>query len=143
MINTEPKTIVTLSRLDQQQSSWMSEKRVLPEDERRELRIWMRRKQRERLAVYQKHRESLKEREHKPFSSPGAVVRCVCVSIMIDILFYVVFFKILLPQCHLPAFPLQKPLTKNRAGVWRTREEKKKYVQDLFLLFVHKRHACV
>ncbi|KAM3599738.1 uncharacterized protein V6R79_010631 [Siganus canaliculatus] len=58
-------------RLDEQQSSWMSQKRVLPEDERRELRIWMRRKQRERLAVYQKHRESLREREHKPFSSSG------------------------------------------------------------------------
>ncbi|XP_045922847.1 ciliogenesis and planar polarity effector 1 isoform X1 [Micropterus dolomieu] len=61
------------SRLDQQQSSGMSLKRVLPEDERRELRIWMRRKQRERLAVYQKHRESLREREHKPFSTSGTV----------------------------------------------------------------------
>ncbi|XP_040914910.1 ciliogenesis and planar polarity effector 1 [Toxotes jaculatrix] len=59
------------SRLDQQQSSWMSQKSVLPEDERRELRIWMRRKQRERLAVYQKHRESLRESEHKPFSASG------------------------------------------------------------------------
>ncbi|XP_037609215.1 ciliogenesis and planar polarity effector 1 isoform X4 [Sebastes umbrosus] len=61
------------SRLDQQQSSWMSQKRVRPEDERRELRIWMRRKQRERLAVYQKHRESLREREHNPFSTSGTV----------------------------------------------------------------------
>ncbi|XP_051268723.1 ciliogenesis and planar polarity effector 1 isoform X1 [Dicentrarchus labrax] len=61
------------SRMDQQQSSWMSQKRVLPEDERRELRIWMRRKHRERLAVYQKHRESLREREHKPFSTSGTV----------------------------------------------------------------------
>ncbi|XP_034064419.1 ciliogenesis and planar polarity effector 1 isoform X2 [Gymnodraco acuticeps] len=61
------------SRLDQQQSSWMSQKRVLPEDERRELRIWMRRKQRENLAVYQKHRESLREREHKPFPNSGAL----------------------------------------------------------------------
>ncbi|XP_044029035.1 ciliogenesis and planar polarity effector 1 isoform X2 [Siniperca chuatsi] len=63
----------TPCRLDQQQSSWMSQKRVLPEDERRELRIWMRRKQRERLAVYQKHRENLREKEHKPFSTPGTV----------------------------------------------------------------------
>lgn len=55
----------------------MSQKRVLPEDERRELRVWMRRKQRERLAVYQKHRESLREREHKPFSTSGKVVRYV------------------------------------------------------------------
>ncbi|KAM8829024.1 ciliogenesis and planar polarity effector 1 [Spinachia spinachia] len=55
-----------------QQRGWMSQKRVRPEDERRELRIWMRRKQRERLAVYQKHRESLREREHKPFSTSPA-----------------------------------------------------------------------
>ncbi|KAI3362297.1 hypothetical protein L3Q82_012605 [Scortum barcoo] len=61
------------SRLDQQQSSSMSEKRALQEDERRELRIWMRRKQRERLAVYQKNRESLRERERKPFSASGSV----------------------------------------------------------------------
>ncbi|XP_062290536.1 ciliogenesis and planar polarity effector 1 [Scomber scombrus] len=59
------------SALEQQQSSWMSQRRVLPEDERRELRIWMRKKQRERLAVYHKHRESLKERERKPFSTSG------------------------------------------------------------------------
>ncbi|KAM7368998.1 hypothetical protein PAMP_013298 [Pampus punctatissimus] len=55
------------SSLEQQQSSWMTQKRVLAEDERRELRTWMRRKQRERLAVYHKHRESLKEKERKPF----------------------------------------------------------------------------
>ncbi|XP_071321560.1 ciliogenesis and planar polarity effector 1 [Trachinotus anak] len=61
------------SRLDEQQSSWMSQRSVLPEDERRELRIWMRRKQRERLAVYQKHRESLREREHRPFTASGKV----------------------------------------------------------------------
>ncbi|XP_051794635.1 ciliogenesis and planar polarity effector 1 isoform X2 [Acanthochromis polyacanthus] len=60
------------SRQEQPQTSWMSQKRVLPEDERRELRIWMRRKQRERLAVYQKQRESLRERERKPFSSSSA-----------------------------------------------------------------------
>nr|XP_046231509.1 ciliogenesis and planar polarity effector 1 isoform X2 [Scatophagus argus] len=58
-------------RLNQKQSSWLSQERVLPEDERKELRIWMRRKQRERLAVYQKHRESLRERERKPFTSSG------------------------------------------------------------------------
>ncbi|XP_008284693.1 uncharacterized protein C5orf42 [Stegastes partitus] len=61
------------SRPEQPQSSWMSRKRVLPEDERRELRIWMRRKQRERLAVYQKQRESLRERERKPFCNSTAV----------------------------------------------------------------------
>ncbi|XP_056287984.1 ciliogenesis and planar polarity effector 1 isoform X2 [Pseudoliparis swirei] len=82
------------SRLDQAQSSWMSQKRVLPEDERRELRVWMRRKQRERLAVYQKHRESLREREHKPFSTSGKV----------------------------------KSKRNNQATVWRTREEKEKFM---------------
>ncbi|XP_054468861.1 ciliogenesis and planar polarity effector 1 [Anoplopoma fimbria] len=82
------------SRLDQQQSSWMSQKRVLPEDERRELRIWMRRKQRESLAVYQKHKESLRERERKPFSTSGKV----------------------------------KSTNKNQATVWRTREEKEKFM---------------
>ncbi|XP_056260195.1 ciliogenesis and planar polarity effector 1 isoform X1 [Seriola aureovittata] len=61
------------SRLGEQQSSWMSQRSVLPEDERRELRIWMRRKQRERLAVYQKHRESLRQREHKPFTASAKV----------------------------------------------------------------------
>ncbi|XP_067339311.1 ciliogenesis and planar polarity effector 1 isoform X3 [Channa argus] len=61
------------SRLDQQQSTWMSQTYVLPEDERRELRTWMRRKQRERLAVYQKHRENLREKEHKPFSTSGTM----------------------------------------------------------------------
>nr|XP_020474269.1 protein JBTS17 isoform X2 [Monopterus albus] len=80
------------SRLNQQKSSWMSQKRVLPEDERRELRIWMRRKQRERLAVYQKHRQSLRERELKPFSISGTA----------------------------------KSVNRNRATIWRTREEKEK-----------------
>ncbi|XP_032394686.1 ciliogenesis and planar polarity effector 1 isoform X3 [Etheostoma spectabile] len=61
------------SRQEEQHISGMSQKRVLPEEERRELRIWMRRKHRERLAVYQKHRESLREREHKPFTTSGTV----------------------------------------------------------------------
>ncbi|XP_074546537.1 ciliogenesis and planar polarity effector 1 isoform X2 [Halichoeres trimaculatus] len=55
----------------QQERGLMRQTRVRSEDERRELRIWMRRKQREQLAVYQKHRASLRERERKPFSSPG------------------------------------------------------------------------
>ncbi|XP_034403492.1 ciliogenesis and planar polarity effector 1 [Cyclopterus lumpus] len=82
------------SRLDQPQSSWMSQKRVLPEDERRELRVWMRRKQRESLAVYQKHRKILREREHKPFSTSGTV----------------------------------KSTSNNQATIWRTREEKEKFM---------------
>ncbi|XP_034751796.1 ciliogenesis and planar polarity effector 1 isoform X2 [Etheostoma cragini] len=62
-----------LTRQEEQHFSGMSQKCVLPEEERKELRIWMRRKHRERLAVYQKHRESLREREHKPFTSSGTV----------------------------------------------------------------------
>ncbi|XP_051907353.1 ciliogenesis and planar polarity effector 1 isoform X1 [Hippocampus zosterae] len=38
------------------------------DDERRELKIWMRRKQRERHSVYQKQKASLREREIKPFT---------------------------------------------------------------------------
>ncbi|XP_072227956.1 ciliogenesis and planar polarity effector 1 [Leuresthes tenuis] len=57
------------SRQDQPQNSRMSQERTFLEDERRELRVWMRRKQRERLAAYQKHRESLREGERKPFSA--------------------------------------------------------------------------
>ncbi|XP_060918031.1 ciliogenesis and planar polarity effector 1 [Labrus mixtus] len=80
--------------MEPQRNGWMSQKRVRPEDERRELRIWMRRKQREQLAVYQKHRESLREKEHRPFSSSGAA----------------------------------KSTKKNDTTVWRTREEKEKFI---------------
>ncbi|XP_077593889.1 ciliogenesis and planar polarity effector 1 [Stigmatopora nigra] len=38
------------------------------DDERRELRMWMKSKQRERHSVYQKQRASLREREIQPFS---------------------------------------------------------------------------
>ncbi|XP_041826553.1 ciliogenesis and planar polarity effector 1 isoform X3 [Melanotaenia boesemani] len=55
------------TRQDQLQNSRTSQKHILPEDERRELRIWMRRKQQEQLAAYQKHRQSLREKELKPF----------------------------------------------------------------------------
>ncbi|CAG5867458.1 unnamed protein product [Menidia menidia] len=57
------------SRQEQLQKSWTSQERAFPEDERKDLRIWMRRKQRDRLAAYQKHRESLRERERRPFSA--------------------------------------------------------------------------
>nr|XP_057917617.1 ciliogenesis and planar polarity effector 1 isoform X2 [Doryrhamphus excisus] len=57
-----------LSR-QENQSSDLSLKRALADDERRELRMWMRRKQRERGSVYQKQRASLRERERKPFSA--------------------------------------------------------------------------
>ncbi|CAF99232.1 unnamed protein product, partial [Tetraodon nigroviridis] len=61
------------SRLDQQQNGWMLQEHIQQDEEREELRTWMRKKQRERLAVYQKHRESLREKEHKPFSSAVTV----------------------------------------------------------------------
>ncbi|XP_061703718.1 ciliogenesis and planar polarity effector 1 isoform X3 [Syngnathoides biaculeatus] len=38
------------------------------DDDRRELKMWMRRKQRERHSVYQKQRANLREKEIKPFS---------------------------------------------------------------------------
>lgn len=90
---TELKSSVTQSRQQQQQqqssrmlqSSRMSQRSALPEEERRELRIWMRRKQRERLAAYQKHRESLREKERKPFTPSGKVVRCDVVYVFYSI----------------------------------------------------------
>ncbi|KAM9820132.1 LOW QUALITY PROTEIN: ciliogenesis and planar polarity effector 1 [Neosynchiropus ocellatus] len=42
-----------------------------PDEERRELRIWMRKKRRERLSAFLKHRESLRERESRPFTPSG------------------------------------------------------------------------
>ncbi|CAL8321801.1 unnamed protein product [Lota lota] len=38
-------------------------------ESRKELRTWMRRKQRERQASYQKQREEMRQREHRPFAS--------------------------------------------------------------------------
>ncbi|XP_026116295.1 ciliogenesis and planar polarity effector 1-like isoform X2 [Carassius auratus] len=43
---------------------------AMMEEERRDLRMWMRRKQRERLIEYRKQREEKREREHRPFISP-------------------------------------------------------------------------
>ncbi|XP_047229174.1 ciliogenesis and planar polarity effector 1 isoform X4 [Girardinichthys multiradiatus] len=56
-------------RQEHPQHSWTSQKGTILEEERKDLRIWMRRKQRERLAAYQKHRQTLRERENKPFST--------------------------------------------------------------------------
>ncbi|CAK6959484.1 ciliogenesis and planar polarity effector 1 [Scomber scombrus] len=75
-------------------SSWMSQRRVLPEDERRELRIWMRKKQRERLAVYHKHRESLKERERKPFSTSGTTVRQL--KLLLELMLHIIVSTLLI-----------------------------------------------
>ncbi|XP_038152752.1 ciliogenesis and planar polarity effector 1 isoform X1 [Cyprinodon tularosa] len=59
-------------RQDQQQHGWTSQNSTRTEEEKKDLRIWMRQKQRDRLAAYQKHRQSLREREHKPFSASSA-----------------------------------------------------------------------
>ncbi|XP_077099891.1 ciliogenesis and planar polarity effector 1 [Siphateles boraxobius] len=43
---------------------------AMMEEERRDLRMWMRRKQRERLMEYRKQREEKRESERRPFISP-------------------------------------------------------------------------
>ncbi|XP_056117384.1 ciliogenesis and planar polarity effector 1 [Rhinichthys klamathensis goyatoka] len=43
---------------------------AMMEEERRDLRMWMRRKQRERLMEYRKQREEKRESERRPFVSP-------------------------------------------------------------------------
>ncbi|XP_058644596.1 ciliogenesis and planar polarity effector 1-like [Onychostoma macrolepis] len=43
---------------------------AMMEEERRDVRMWMRRKQRERLTEYRKQREEKREKEHRPFISP-------------------------------------------------------------------------
>uniref|UniRef100_A0AAV2J046 Uncharacterized protein n=1 Tax=Knipowitschia caucasica TaxID=637954 RepID=A0AAV2J046_KNICA len=57
------------SRQEVEEKAQMWKRRDQPQNDRQELKGWMRRKQRERLAVYQKHRQNLREREHRPFSS--------------------------------------------------------------------------
>ncbi|XP_041753988.2 ciliogenesis and planar polarity effector 1 isoform X1 [Coregonus clupeaformis] len=61
------------SRLDQQQSGRAGQRGMRAEEERRELRVWMRRKQREKLVEYRRQREEKRERERKPFSAPVTV----------------------------------------------------------------------
>lgn len=63
-----------IRRQDQREHSWALEKSTHPEEERKELRIWMRRKQRERLTAYKKHRQSLRDRERKPFCGSSVEV---------------------------------------------------------------------
>ncbi|XP_062269256.1 ciliogenesis and planar polarity effector 1 [Platichthys flesus] len=82
------------SRPDRQDHSWVSPSSVFQDEEKSELRSWMKRKQRERLAVYQKHRESLREREKDPF----------------------------------PVTRKVKSRNRNQATVWKTREEKEKFM---------------
>lgn len=51
------------------------QRRAMMEEERKELRTWMRRKQRERLVEYHKQREERRERERVPFTSSNPLVR--------------------------------------------------------------------
>ncbi|KAM3874280.1 ciliogenesis and planar polarity effector 1 [Diretmus argenteus] len=60
-------------RLDQQQSGGMLQRHVPSEDEKKSpLRTWMRGKQREKLADYQKQRERMREREYRPYSASAS-----------------------------------------------------------------------
>lgn len=126
---TELQADVTPCRLDPQQNGWMLRKHLHQDEEGEELRTWMRKKQRERLAVYQKHRESLREKERKPFSSTVTVVRMIS-SILCQ--------REILITCHFHKYyismvPLQKPKSKNPAAIQETRVEKQKYVQFLIV----------
>ncbi|XP_058267346.1 ciliogenesis and planar polarity effector 1 isoform X3 [Hemibagrus wyckioides] len=47
------------------------QRRAMIEEERKELRTWMRRKQRERLVEYHRQREEKRERERVPFTPPN------------------------------------------------------------------------
>lgn len=130
---------MTPSRLEEQQISWMSQKRVLPEDERRELRIWMRRKHRERLAVYHKHRESLREREHKPFTTSGTVVRYICLftrndchCMLLKKKYYIHIVVRLLCPCRNQQTRIKQPFGE---------PERIKKSMYLFTLSVHNKHA--
>lgn len=57
------------SRSEEQQ------RRAMIEEERKELRTWMRRKQRERLVEYHRQREEKRERERVPYTPPNPLVR--------------------------------------------------------------------
>ncbi|XP_034047925.1 ciliogenesis and planar polarity effector 1 isoform X2 [Thalassophryne amazonica] len=64
---SKSQTVPHSSGPHQQQSNRLQD--VPPDDERRQLRIWMRKKQRERMAVFRKHREALREKERIPYSA--------------------------------------------------------------------------
>lgn len=113
-------------RVDQQQNGWMVQKQI-QDEEKEELRMWMRKKQRERLADYQKHRESLREKEHKPFSSTVTVVRTISNILCQSWYLYTSRFQ----RYYIIIVPLQKPKSKNPAAIQKTIVEKQKYVQFL------------
>lgn len=125
------------SRQDQLQSSSMSQNHA--EDERRELRMWMRRRQRERLAAYQKHRETLREREHKPFSSSAAVVRFSRLFIRVSITCGV--FEISHSLCYFfVLFSIQQPKIERPV---REAERRKKSMYFIYLIVVLKKCVCL
>ncbi|KAM6986487.1 ciliogenesis and planar polarity effector 1 [Aplochiton taeniatus] len=69
-LGLSPAQAADLNRLDQPQGR-EGPGSARSEEERRELRIWMRRKQRERLVEYRRQREEKRELEHRPFSAPA------------------------------------------------------------------------
>lgn len=116
-------------RLERRQSSCSRASQESDRDsKRRELRIWMRRRQREQLAVYHKHRERLRERERQPFSR--AAVRRLCLftftaaavaSVLLCRRVLILFF--LVPSAASP----QTPTNRHPMARWRSREEREKY----------------
>lgn len=116
----------TPRRLDQHQNGWMQQNHFFQDDKRKELRKWMRKKQRERLAVYQKHRESLRQRERKPFSSTVTVVSSIT-SILCQ-RWYV--FTCHFQKYYINVVSLQKPITKDLVAIQKMRVEKEKYVKS-------------
>ncbi|KAK3549848.1 hypothetical protein QTP86_015286, partial [Hemibagrus guttatus] len=64
-LHHSPSVSRTRSKSEEQQ------RRAMIEEERKELRTWMRRKQRERLVEYHRQREEKREREHVPFTPPN------------------------------------------------------------------------
>lgn len=60
------RSVLDLSRSETLQ---LSRSGVRMEDQRRDVRMWMRRKQRERMSEYHKQREEKRERERRPFIS--------------------------------------------------------------------------
>lgn len=119
---------VTFRRQNQQQNGWTSQNSTRPEEEKKDLRIWMRRKQRDRLAAYQKHRQSLREREHKPFSASSAGVRYACLFTPrcdIPVCFFSIYLfckKYLLLHLNI----LQLSASRKQSSSGRNKDEKEK-----------------
>ena len=83
------------SRLDQQQSRRAGQQGVRAEEERRELRMWMRRKQRERTVEYHRQRGSGEE---------GRAVRVVNVGVVDSVRYRCVMYNVAGFQICLESF---------------------------------------